>query len=150
MSIYWSVPTTGFLMIQLAKSITATRFEGKQHEWPANNSTWSQNGSGIICLRRRGCRMEGDGTSRFGVGGEFGRVGGRGKYAWVEAFRSFAGPPIQEQVEHEVRLVSDLIQNHRVLVSFMYTHCNGICPMTTPCSVASGNRWRNSLATTCG
>ena len=30
-----------------------------------------------------------------------------------------------------VRLVSDLIRDRIVLVSFMYTHCNGICPLTS-------------------
>ncbi len=38
---------------------------------------------------------------------------------------------LQTQSGRSVRLVSDLIQNKRVLVSFFYTHCNGICPLTS-------------------
>lgn len=38
---------------------------------------------------------------------------------------------LQTQSGTSVRLVTDLIQNKRVLVSFFYTHCNGICPLTS-------------------
>lgn len=38
---------------------------------------------------------------------------------------------LQTQSGRSVRLVTDLIQNRRVLVSFFYTHCNGICPLTS-------------------
>ncbi|MBL8814334.1 MAG: SCO family protein [Planctomycetaceae bacterium] len=35
------------------------------------------------------------------------------------------------QTGRQVRLVSDLVRDRIVLVSFMYTHCNGICPLTS-------------------
>lgn len=38
---------------------------------------------------------------------------------------------LQTQTGRSVRLVSDLVQNKRVLVSFFYTQCNGICPLTS-------------------
>lgn len=38
---------------------------------------------------------------------------------------------LKNQSGASVRLVSDLIRDRIVLVSFMYTHCNGICPLTS-------------------
>ena len=38
---------------------------------------------------------------------------------------------LTNQAGASVRLVSDLIRDRIVLVSFMYTHCNGICPLTS-------------------
>lgn len=38
---------------------------------------------------------------------------------------------LTNQSGNSVRLVSDLIRDRIVLISFMYTNCNGICPLTS-------------------